>query len=230
MHGRKWRGALWEFAKDAGGWGVASVIAAAISFGIGLWDHFHDKPIASFSFVCLTVPLFWAGAFAAWLKKRKRIEELQNTKEYPKLFLQYDERFALAGTFAPSGFMVRCENEKKAFRVTISSKATVGKNDTKLGLQWEVPQGPVGKDVVPVDVQCGRYVHEHFQPVGGIKDQAIYTFFDIQAANLEELVAVITFYDVEGRVCPPRRFTIKRYRDIRGRIGISCEPEIQAAS
>jgi hypothetical protein len=63
-----------RFLQDAGGWGVASVLAAFLFFGISLWEHAHDKPVSAFVFVCLSVPLFWLGAGLAWLKEHRQLE------------------------------------------------------------------------------------------------------------------------------------------------------------
>jgi hypothetical protein len=64
-----------EFVVDAAGWGVASVLAAFVSFGIGTWEHFHDKPVSSYILLCLSVPLFWIGSYAAWTKKRQALDD-----------------------------------------------------------------------------------------------------------------------------------------------------------
>lgn len=68
---------LLEFVRDSGGWGVASELTALAVFLIGLWEHFHDKTIAPFVLIAISVPLFWAGAFVAWNKKRRDVVGLQ---------------------------------------------------------------------------------------------------------------------------------------------------------
>jgi hypothetical protein len=68
---------LLEFCKDSGGWGVASEVAALAVFSVGLWEHFHDKAVAPFVLIGISVPLFWAGAFVAWYKKRKDTIDLR---------------------------------------------------------------------------------------------------------------------------------------------------------
>jgi hypothetical protein len=62
---------LVEFLRDSGGWGVASEVAALFTYGIGLWEHSHDRPIPAFVLLTISVPLFWIGAYVAWSKKRR---------------------------------------------------------------------------------------------------------------------------------------------------------------
>jgi hypothetical protein len=50
------------------------VLAALLAFGIGIWDHAHDKPLSAFVFVALSVPLFWFGACRAWLKECLKLD------------------------------------------------------------------------------------------------------------------------------------------------------------
>jgi hypothetical protein len=73
-----------EFIVDAGGWGLTSGIAALVSFGIAIWEHFHDKPVSSFIFICLTVPLFCIGSYKAWAKK---ISTAQQGSDDPLIYL-----------------------------------------------------------------------------------------------------------------------------------------------
>jgi hypothetical protein len=63
-----------EFVADAGSWGLTSVLAAAVSLGISIWEHVHDKPISSLVFVCLTALLFGIGCYRAWLEKKQQLE------------------------------------------------------------------------------------------------------------------------------------------------------------
>jgi hypothetical protein len=64
---------LFEFLRDAGGWGLLSMTAAIVSALIGVWNYNHNSPLSGFVWLCLTVPLFWAGAYVAWHKKRKEL-------------------------------------------------------------------------------------------------------------------------------------------------------------
>jgi hypothetical protein len=83
------RSLLAEFTRDAGGWGIASVSAAVVAFVLGLWEHTHGSAVPAFAFVCSSVPLFWAGAFVAWVKKYRRAEELRATPDGPHLGVEY---------------------------------------------------------------------------------------------------------------------------------------------
>jgi hypothetical protein len=74
-----------EFVRDAAEWGIASWLAALVSFGIGTWEHFHEKPISSFILICLSVPLFWIGSYIAWLKKKHALEEEKALRGGPEL-------------------------------------------------------------------------------------------------------------------------------------------------
>jgi hypothetical protein len=66
------------FLSDAGGWGLTSVLAAFLFFGIAIWEHTHDKPITAFTLLALSVPLFWIGAYVAWHKKAVALERVQD--------------------------------------------------------------------------------------------------------------------------------------------------------
>jgi hypothetical protein len=66
-----------EFIADSGRWGVASEIAALVVFVVGLLEHINDKPVPGFTFVGISMPLFWMGAYAAWAKKRSEVEVLR---------------------------------------------------------------------------------------------------------------------------------------------------------
>lgn len=90
---------LKEFVQDAGGWGLVSVVAAALAFGIGWWDHAHDKPISAFVFVCLSIPLFWVGAFLAWHKKRSELEQERARNARPDIDGEILEAFIAVPKF-----------------------------------------------------------------------------------------------------------------------------------
>jgi hypothetical protein len=74
---------LLEFIKDSGSWGVGSVLAAFLFFGISLWEHAHGKSISAFGFLCLSIPLFWAGSLVAWNRKRKEVARLYKPNDCP---------------------------------------------------------------------------------------------------------------------------------------------------
>lgn len=72
-----------EFFVDSGRWGVTSEVAALIVFLIGLWEHGNDRPLSGFIFVCISVPLFWIGAYIAWNKKRTELEAEKKRNRTP---------------------------------------------------------------------------------------------------------------------------------------------------
>lgn len=78
-----------EFVIDAGTWGLASVAASAVSFGISIWEHFHDKPISSLVFVCLTALLFGVGCYRAWLRKNQEFECEKSSHGGPEISLSW---------------------------------------------------------------------------------------------------------------------------------------------
>jgi hypothetical protein len=74
-----------EFVLDAAGWGLASVLAALASFGVGIWEHIHDKTVPSYVFLCLSVPLFWAGSYIAWTKKKQALDDEMSLHGGPEI-------------------------------------------------------------------------------------------------------------------------------------------------
>jgi len=77
---------IWQFLKEVGGWAIASELAAVVFFAIGLWEHFQDRAVSSFVFVCLAVSLCLIGAYVSWKKKHDEILELRRrTSEVPRI-------------------------------------------------------------------------------------------------------------------------------------------------
>jgi hypothetical protein len=225
----KWFRLPMEFVKDAGMRGIAFMGASVVSFVVGTLERIHGRSVPPFLFDSLSVVLFWCGAYAAWLKKHERLEELESAREAPRLYLRYDPQFR--SSTEHSGLFLQAEGELKAFNVKISSETAVGNHHTRLGMKWMVPQCPIGKDdTVPVDVVCGHYIDGVFQPFNGFAGEQLNIFFDRKAENPQDLFVTLEFRDVEGRACPPRKFTISRFQDARGHRRIGCAPEIQAAS
>jgi hypothetical protein len=211
-----------EFIADAGAWGIASVITAAVLFGIGLWEHYRDKSVPAFWFICLTIPLFWIGAYAAWLKKHKSVIALQMDREAPKVFLRYEQSHD--SDFYNSGFFVQVEGEKKAFDVQINSEPVVGQNHKRIAMRWEVPKKPIGHDPIPVHAACERYEKDTLHLIGGISGRQIHRFFEEKKDFQNELEVTLTYKDVDGRVCPLRKFKVTSNRDYRGNFEIGCIP------
>lgn len=146
---------LTKFLISSGRWGVASEIAAAATFVIGLVDHAKDRPLSGFIFVCLSVPLFWIGAYLAWLKTQEHVERMEGECEAPKPFLRYEENRNIHSV--ASEFFVQVEGDRNAFDVEITSEAAVATNHRRVGMQWEVPTGAIGKTPVPISASCIQY-------------------------------------------------------------------------
>jgi hypothetical protein len=67
-----------HFFKDAGRYGVASEIAAAVLFLVAFIEHAKDKTFSPYPFVCLSVLLFFCGTFLAWSHECNAKEFLEN--------------------------------------------------------------------------------------------------------------------------------------------------------
>jgi hypothetical protein len=78
-----------EFVVDSGRWGVVSATAAFLAFIVGLWERFRDRPVSGFVFVGLSVPLFWFGAYLAWDKKRKELQDYADTAKAPLIYVDF---------------------------------------------------------------------------------------------------------------------------------------------
>ena len=74
-----------EFVIDTAGWGMTSVLAALASFVVGTWEHFHEKPVSSFIFACLSVLLFWTGSYKAWNKKQRELDHERSLHGGPEI-------------------------------------------------------------------------------------------------------------------------------------------------
>lgn len=187
---------------------------------VGIWEHVNGHFLSTFVFVCLAVLLFCIGTFVAWLRKHKELEELKKAGSIPELFLQYLPNIPNALIY--SGFFLRTANERKASNVKISSEDTVGDNHRKLGMKWESPGSPVGKDGVPVLVKCVYYKDGTPYTYSSVMGNQINLFFEHKRDNPRELVVTLEYTDVGGQACPPRRFKISQ--DVWNDGKISCEP------
>src|SRR5437870_5180746 len=128
----------------------AAAVAVALGFLLGgtLWGVFFLVLGAVFFFIA-----------------RRPTSEKEKTA-VPELFLQYSPNVPNALYY--SGFFLCAENDRKAYNVDISSEDTVGDNHVKLGMKWESPGHPVGKDTVPLKVQCVYYKDGRPHPYGGL--------------------------------------------------------------
>lgn len=75
---------LSSFLFASGRWAMASDIAAMLTFIIGMWEHAHSRSLTAFILVCVSVPLFWMGAYLAW-----RREYIAN-REGPEIVLEWE--------------------------------------------------------------------------------------------------------------------------------------------
>lgn len=57
-------------------------MSALLAFCVGLLEHFFGFPLQAWLLICLSVPVFWIGAYKAWEKKR---DELAREKQRNKL-------------------------------------------------------------------------------------------------------------------------------------------------
>ena len=83
------------FFRNTGAWGVASVSAALLVFGLALWEHAHDKPVSAFVFVCLSIPLFWVGSLVAWRKAAQEVDRLNEKLSYLEIESGIAELYAI---------------------------------------------------------------------------------------------------------------------------------------
>ena len=187
----------------------AAAVAVALGFLLGgtLWGVFFLVLGAVFFFIA-----------------RRPTSEKEKTA-VPELFLQYSPNVPNALYY--SGFFLCAENDRKACNVEISSEDTVGDNHVKLGMKWESPGHPVGKDTVPLKVQCVYYKDGRPHPYGGLLADQINLFFQHKKENPRELIVTLNYTDVEGNPCPPRKFKVTHdvWAD-----KISCEPIKQQIS
>jgi hypothetical protein len=78
-----------EFISDAGGWGVASQVAAVVTLGFSIYEHAHDQPVPTYTLLVVSVVLFWLGALIAWENKRQALEEEIDKRSRPLLTAEF---------------------------------------------------------------------------------------------------------------------------------------------
>lgn len=172
--------------------------------------------------VCLSVPLFWMGAIIAYIKKANEVEGLKKERNFPELYLQYEDSYR--NDFINSGFFLCVEGERKAGNVEISSEETIGDGHVRLQMRWGNPGHPIGKTPVPVKAECVYQKdganHLYHNRMG---DQ-IYTFFDRKRDNPRELIVTLNYTDLSGRVYPTRKFRVYQNAPYVTDGKVSCEP------
>jgi hypothetical protein len=230
MQTPRWLAAVPRFFKDAGAWGIASVTATGIFVFVSIYEHLRGNNVSALWFACLTVPLFWVGAYAAWFKKHEALIRLESSRDLPSVFLRFVR--ARSSDRDQAEFFVQVESEKNAFDVEIISEPIVGTNHKRIIMEWKVPKGPVGKAPVPVTTFCRQYEKNLAHLAGNIcLPGQIDTFFELKKGFQNELEVTLTYNDIEGRACPPRKFKITSERDFWGNFEIGIGTiENQAAS
>ena len=160
----------------------------------------------------------FAWHFYTELDNEKKKDEPNAT---PELYLQYDNSYR--DDFSNSGFFVRVQGEPKAFNVRLTSEEAVTKNHKRLGIVWETPSEPIGKDPIPVGVSCVYYVGDTQHVYGIVRGAQIRHFFENNAKS-SELIVTVDFTDVSGHACPQQRFRVLEFRDVDGHQKIDCQP------
>jgi hypothetical protein len=100
-----------RFLRDAGTFGLTSMLAAGVSTAVGVWDHFHDKSVSGYIFFVLSLLLFYLGAFLAWSKKDSELSSEIAKRVRPDLTASF-----LAVGF---GVMLRLQNSSSSPAVGI---------------------------------------------------------------------------------------------------------------
>jgi len=115
---------VWDFIRDAGGWGLASSSAAAVSFAAGVWEHARGRPLTAFTLLLLGVLLFCVGAFLAWKK------EYDQNRTGPQIVVEWN----CGQGWNPDIATIRNVGPEIAFNVLIESATSwpeIAWNDSK---------------------------------------------------------------------------------------------------
>lgn len=200
-----------QFILDSGRWGVASDIAALVSLGFAIVEHFRDRQVAAFWFMGATVILFCCGTYTAWFKKDKAVEKLENERELPKLYLFFDPNFSGQGIFNHTGLFLRTEDERIASSIRLSSPETVGQNHSRLRIRWTNPGQNVGQTAFPVQFRCVKVKGDQESTFNSIDGEQFLHYFNHKKDDSLDLVVTVEYTDIHGNPCPRRRFRI--YKD-----------------
>jgi hypothetical protein len=217
-----------QFIVDSGLWGVASEIAALFVFVIGLLERFRGKPLSAVIFFCLSIPLFWIGAYAAWLKKYKVVARIEKERTAPELFLTYipvpEKDFIQSDK---SGFFLQIQGTSQAANVSITSEECIGLEHTRLLLEWNLPSGYISNQPISVGVTCVKIKDGKKQFWGTPKDQ-ISCFFDNKKDEPKEVIVTVEYTDIAGCKCPAKKFRVfvenSRIARLYGTAKIDCQP------
>ena len=120
-------------------------------------------------------------------------------------------------------FFLEVEGERKAFDVTMFSQSAVGKNHRRIGMQWDPPKGVIGEHPIRVRAQFVQY-EEDIPRNFNVSGRQIHEFFEQKKEFPNELEITLSYRDVDGAKCPPKRFMLRSSRDYRGDFQIACIP------
>lgn len=195
--------------------GTMSLVVAVVLWIMGrkelTWGGF-----AFFAFVC-----FFIACFQVW---REQEEQLTKLRVVPKLFLRHRDpkrnEFFKDLAEEVSSFFLQVEGPNKAFKPQIVSPDTIGRDHTRLEMVWGSVNVPVGNDPVPVAALCSMKKGTASSSQVGSQIEA---YMRMKAEEPKELIAVISYTDVDGNNCPPRKFRIYRERDITGDLKTHCD-------
>jgi len=188
---------------------VKVLLGPVVAIGLLAYQQVTGKPLTWGWFTALILAGF-AWHFYSEFQKAK------HDFEVPKLSLIYAD----GGTMGSSGFFVQTEGEKQAFGIKISSEDAIGREHMRLEMVWADIPGPVGNEPIPVSMLCSLHMGNASKSFGG---RQILSYFEEKATEPKELIAVLSFKDVEGKTCPPKKFRITKQRDVFGRFQICCE-------
>jgi hypothetical protein len=178
-------------------------------------------------------PLTW-GWFAALIfaglylhYKSELAKQRKQEKAVPLLSLGYDRYFGGPDTDdCYSGFYLRTEDELRASNVHLGSEETVGHAHKRLYMRWKDPTHEIGMECVAIEVTCMYWEKDVPHPCGGIGRYQIDSFFKAKKKEPKELIVTVSYTDMQGNPCPPRRFKITQTFEnvLKDKVIISCQP------
>jgi len=64
---------------------MASVLAAIVSLGESLYEHYKDRPLSAYMLLVLSVGAFWLGTYRAWEKKADELDQEKARNAKPEI-------------------------------------------------------------------------------------------------------------------------------------------------
>jgi len=185
-----------------------------VGIPILLWEHLTGRPLTWAWFLVLVLA-------ALDLQFYRELKAKPSSPEYPKVYLRYEK--TADTSIEDSGFFLEVEGERKAFDVTMFSQSAVGKNHRRIGMQWDPPKGVIGEHPIRVRAQFVQY-EEDIPRNFNVSGRQIHEFFEQKKEFPNELEITLSYRDVDGAKCPPKRFMLRSSRDYRGDFQIACIP------